>query len=450
MSEHDKKREGDQLEISATVWNQLLDLLKKPQGQVGMSTPSIADFVTGLAGGATVEASSVLALDSWKLVALKGPQLTTEQGLMLDHTQTIEDASTGLAYSSTRSIDAYRTGSIGYKVGAKEATNVTVAGLVPADVLIHNDEHPCAEVAWVSGAAVYQSCWDGPHWILWKESGSPGSTRKTVLRLGQCTGRVLYGRATTNWKKTSGRPSANAVIGSHALQWGYVECKVHKGGAGWSSDTVKVLLPTGPGQDPNVETDQILPIARYHQDQPNFTNTGLTYNPNVFAQDYKYVAIGANHIDDAIGSVRLVLAGSGYTAPPGWKKIDGTQDTAKTLSGLAVDATDKFPRLGRLASEDGGEEEIEITPAEICDRIKDHPAIAAHSHSLPTEVIATGGEGPGSLGLSSSTTGTGGAISAQVHQPETEENVSPLNIIKEILPLWQGFTAIERFDNSAA
>jgi hypothetical protein len=440
MGDYDKKRAGESLKIPARTWNKLVDLIAKDR--TGTLAPALDGSPAALAGGALLNASSATALDSWKLAQLTGPQIDTEQALMFAHTETIANGSPS---SLLRGEAFYRYLHIGYKAAANEEIALPTAGIVPAKITVTDAEHPCVEVAYSGGEIIYTSTWDGPHWIVWKESGT-GSDLKAVLRLGQITGRLLYAQATSNWKKTSGRPSSRTD--HEIVSWGYVDAKIRTGPIGLSAETIKVLLPTGPGKDPNVISGQILPIVRSHRDVPNRTNSGISYTNNQYGSDYKWIAVGANHIDDAIGTARLILRGTGsYTPPQGWALVDGSQDTAKTLSTVAADAAGRFPRFQKNATETGGADTLEITVAEIIDRIADHPAADfAHIHGLNSvqNLVADGGD---FRSLDTGIYQTLGQSGIGDIEHTAEAGFDPIE--KDIIPQWLGFTVIERIDNSA-
>lgn len=186
-----------------------------------------------------------------------------------------------------------------------------------------------------------------------------------VAEMPQKRSKPLMGVAKTNWNKNGDYPSKAWAAGTNPTHGGYVYVDNISDGR-TTTDEIKVWLPTGPGQDPNVIEGQQVTFQAIE---------GLTDGDN--DDGLLYESIG-NHEDDAIGTVKMIFVPSGTASQylqPGWSFCDGTQNASKTRSGQAYDMTDRFP-LGNNYGSVAGDGTLTIDDADICAAIAEHGGVS--------------------------------------------------------------------------
>lgn len=153
----------------------------------------------------------------------------------------------------------------------------------------------------------------------------------------------VYVKAQEYWQYTGDYPSI-ATIGT-ATAWVSVRRLVAGSEVG---DAFDVYLNGPPNTDPNVIPNQVFAAA------PVESNTGINW-----------VAVSDVH-DAAIGTIKMAHYGTGNapTEAEGWSEVDGTQPTAKTASGQALNFDDRSP-FGDAPGTLGGTVDADITTSTV-------------------------------------------------------------------------------------
>ncbi len=323
--------------------------------------------------------------------------------------------------------------STGVISGSNDVIRLYSAGIVPAIIYVHDASHRFVDAPYMtvnpdgSGGPIqskyWESDWDGPHQILWKESGA--GEKKALLRLGQNSPRLLLGQATEAWRKRGGIPS-------QAGTWAYVNVGLidySDSDIGYESGkVVKVLLPTNASQDPNIIAGQVIGF------QKCLGRAELGFTP--ISPIYRYVAVTPNYLSGFVGETKTVF---GTWSCPGWVLADGSQDDEKTLSGEAVDMTDRFLFYNKDADQTGGNNTATFLSKDVIDNIAAHPDHVHGQEALGGQA-GEGGPDPGTV--PDINTEAGGAAGHAAIDDEHEIEI-------DVRPSWQGARLYERIDNSA-
>ncbi len=430
-----KVREGEPLQFSAQLHNETVDVVRAAKKAGGNKAVPYRPG-EGLLG---------VSLDLWQDLFVT----TVNELHGLSHFKTVTNNSSSdwqfqplleadIAYSDYHQFDA---GSILHRAAARthpaDVHRHYAAGIVPAMIYVHDAAHRFVDVPYMtvnldgSGGIIqnkyWESDWDGPHQILWKESGT--GEKKALLRLGENRPRLLWGVCKEAWRKRGGDyPSLSG-------KWAYVNVALRDYSSGTagveSSTTVRVLLPTNNAQDPNCIAGMPIGFMKaYHRYEDAFYPLSWP--------KFRYAAVTPNYFSDQIGAARIYLTQGGWSCP-GWVLADGNQDTDKTRSGEAADADDRFLYFNKLASEQGGANNATFLSKDVIDNIAAHPDHVHDQNSLGGQA-GEGGPDPGTIpGIQTVPSGAAGHATID---PDHEVEI-------DIRPSWQGAQLYERIDNSA-
>ncbi|MGC4004702.1 MAG: hypothetical protein QM811_16910 [Pirellulales bacterium] len=325
---YDKVDEGQPLSISATAWNGMTGLLASTRNakKATVAPPAVLPREWGLA----IPVDPAGAIDDRSPVAIGTPTQSDESSLAFRMRLNARKSVYYAPNTNESYTEIQRTGHTTLKCATHREGSATLEGVIHAKINIIDANAHCAE-PYSDGSDVlrYRSCPDGPHLILWKEHSASTGDMLCVLHLGAAIPRVVFAKATTNWKQTGG--AAPSRGGGMA----YVDCNlaVHNvpgGSALWSTETIRVWLPTGV-KDPNIQANQRFPVQRlYHA---YGTNRGIA---NVGGSDF----VSYHDMSDGyIGQLEMVAA------PFGWSPRG--LGAARRLAGHDQDVVRNRRRLAR-------------------------------------------------------------------------------------------------------
>jgi hypothetical protein len=438
-------RPGDK-KISAKEYNQLRGLLRPG---ANANTPQLDDLDDDALDGTTLPAMTDADLLSFQLSRIAGPETTDEDTLLFDFVAKLTQFIPTDDEPNNHNAALYAH--TGYKKKTGDLTRAAAANIFPARVKLNHESHAYCDPTEDSGI-IYNSVHDGAHRIVWKAE-TTGESVLCLIALGTPAARTLWGKAKYNWQKQAGGdndfPShAGKSITSSLIKPGFVVVNL------WDYRTktfideeTKVLLPSGWNHDPNVIEGQVIQVKRIPANAPNFT----CYNGGSITggtDEFLYSADGDDYLDAMIGTVIDICANNTnvFVPPPGWKLQDGSQDTATTLSGLAVDASNKYPKYQGHAHENSTTDPtIDITAVDVAGLIQDH---TDHLHEPAGTNFGT--EGP--FTYTTHTPGYDAGFLPGVgdefkkHKPITGEGAT-LSIDLPDQP-YQRYLRIERIDNS--
>lgn len=418
-----KPRAGEPMKLSPDMWGDVVDLVRKTKGAGGNKAVPWRPFAGDL--GLSIENWKSASLEQFALAHFK--EITNKADSDWQLQPLIEFDS---LHGPSHRFDA---GTVLHAAAARGAANDVIrsyaAGIVPATIYVHDEKHRFVDAPYMGSQTKYwETDWDGPHQIMWKETGT--GEKKALLRLGENRPRLLWGRCKEAWRKRGGIPSQTD-------KWAYVNAELmdySSGTAGPESDkVVKVLLPTNRDQDPNAWPNMVIGFQKSYQRSEKQTYSGFDSNawPN-----YRYAAVTPNYVSSFIGDTKTVL---GSLNSNDWALVDGSQDDEKTLSGEAVDASEKFIRYQKKTDQTGGSDTAAFLSAEVISNIAAHPN-HTHTQSSAGGIAGEGGENPGTT--PGANTGTAGGVGHNPSDPTHEVEF-------DIVPAWQGAKLYERIDNSA-
>jgi len=227
--------------IPAKTWNSLIDLLHKPQRQIG-GGPSHA-----------YKDADVIPIKNITGVALEQFEIV---GLSESHYDPTDETELS-AFTSSRCMDGevpdfddghnIRYGIIQAPADTDEVVPCCVTGFSPVQLKVHKSWHKFAQP--VDGETGYlESAPYGPAIIHWADAGE-GETGYALVSVKSQSGMIILGKAKTNWNKAGGDGC-------------YVNVYPCSDFAGTGADTdneIKVWLPrNGRNEDPNIVANDII------------------------------------------------------------------------------------------------------------------------------------------------------------------------------------------------